>query len=424
MSAVIASTEVQRIVLRGYGFNCANHLLLTVKSPAAARAFMGSLPVNDSETEPGRSGLAVALTFSGLQALGLPAPYLSAFRKLARAFCEGAAARAAERLGDTGRNESTFWDPPFRDSGGDVLLSVYADTQEQIDERIRQLRSGPSQDGGLSGWQSCISGEHIGPKNARTEYFGFRDDISQPTLKGLTSTPRNLPRMQVEPGEILLGYANEDQRNRWGKPEIPEAVRDFVKNGSFVAVRKMQQHVELFREVTTALDRAKICGRWPNGAVVEPGQAMQPAKPPDELNLFDFSDDPHGYGCPHGSHIRRLNPRTDQVVPSRKIVLMRRGMPYRVGEEKGLLGMFVCSSLEGQFEFLQKQWVGDPPLNPHGDRFDPLIGDAQDSRSSFHIPAPEGGRTLTGLAPFVTVKGTLYGFYPSITALRMIGRMP
>jgi deferrochelatase/peroxidase EfeB len=424
MSASIARSDVQRIVLRGYGFDRVNHLLLTVKSAAAARAFMGSLAINDSEGEPGSSGLAVALTFRGLQALGLPAPYLSVFRKLARAFCEGAVARAAERLGDTGRNEPTFWDQPFQEAGGHVLLSVYADTQEQIDERLRQLRLSQPQDGGLSGWHAHIPGKHIGPKNARTEWFGFRDDIAQPTLKGLAGNVQNLPRMQVEPGEILLGYADEDQRNRWAAPEIPEEVRRFVKNGSFLALRKMQQHVELFHRVGTDLDKAKICGRWPNGAVVEPGQMQQPAEPPEHPNLFDFSRDPHGYGCPHGSHIRRLNPRTDQVVPSRKILLVRRGMPYQNGDEVGLLGMFVCSSLEGQFEFLQKQWVAEPPLNPHGDGFDPLIGHPQDPRASFHIPTADGVRAITGLAPFVTVKGTLYGFYPSIPALRMIARMP
>jgi deferrochelatase/peroxidase EfeB len=230
--------------------------------------------------------------------------------------------------------------------------------------------------------------------------------------------------MQVEPGEILLGYVDEDRRNRWGAPEIPEAVRGFVKNGSFVALRKMQQHVEAFHKAGTDLDKAKMCGRWPNGAVIEPGQTVQPAKLPEHPNLFDFSDDPDGVGCPHGSHIRRLNPRTDQVVPSRKIVLMRRGMPYQHGKEVGMLGMFVCSSLEAQFEFLQKQWVAQPPVNPHGDSFDPFMGHPHDPQPSFHIPVADGVRTLTGLAPFVTVKGTLYGFYPSISALRMIARMP
>jgi deferrochelatase/peroxidase EfeB len=276
----------------------------------------------------------------------------------------------------------------------------------------------------LSGWQVRIPGEHIGPRGARTEHFGFRDDISQPTLKGLASDIQNLPRMQVEPGEILLGYTDEDQRNRWAAPEIPEAVRRFVKNGSFLALRKMQQHVDLFHKAGTALDKAKMCGRWPNGAVIEPGQTVQPAKLPEHPNLFDFSDDPEGVGCPHGSHIRRLNPRSAQVVPSRKIVLMRRGVPYRHGEEVGMLGIFVCSSLEGQFEFLQKQWVAEPPTNPHGDSFDPFIGHPHDPQPSFHIPAADGVRTITGLAPFVTVKGTLYGFYPSISALRMIGEVP
>ncbi|MFO1268729.1 MAG: hypothetical protein U1F67_19375 [Rubrivivax sp.] len=47
-------------------------------------------------------------------------------------------------------------------------------------------------------------------------------------------------------------------------------------------------------------------------------------------NNFTFGkdNDPHGFGCPFASHIRRTNPRQDPLAPSRRRPLFRRGIPY------------------------------------------------------------------------------------------------
>ena len=52
--------------------------------------------------------------------------------------------------------------------------------------------------------------------------------------------------------------------------------------------------------------KAKMCGRFPDGRPL----AMPKSQPLDD---FDYSEDTKGYGCPFGSHVRRLNPREGGV---------------------------------------------------------------------------------------------------------------
>lgn len=73
--------------------------------------------------------------------------------------------------------------------------------------------------------------------------------------------------------------------------------------------------------------------------------------------------------------MRRINPRgqpiTGQAQPGGSNTthrLIRRGMPYGPaydptqpddGIERGLLGYFINSSIENQYEFVLSQWVND-----------------------------------------------------------------
>lgn len=438
MIAPIDPADVQRIVLHGYGMEYVSHFALEVTDATQARTFIQRLSQHIMGAGPRQAqssgvALTVAFTFTGLQKMGLSAACLQAFRKLAPAFCEGAALRSARELGDTGMNDASLWDPPFRwDGRTDVLLSVYGDTSASIDDWVGSRTGNLPQAGGFSGWQAPISGKHLGSQHDRREHFGFRDGISQPAILGIPDQPDGPAFMRVEPGEFLLGHRNEDNRNPWSAAELPEELRDFARNGSFVAFRKMRQDVaafEKFRQQAGPLTIAKLCGRWPSGALVEPGATQDPSTQP--TNAFDFSQDKAGLGCPFGSHIRRLNPRSDPVVPRRKRLIMRRGMPYCVDQdgkraldgEKGVLGLFICASLEAQFEFLMGDWVRRPPMHPYKNvaAADPLVGDQHDPAAKFEIP---GADAITGLSSFVTTKGTLYAFYPSRTALRMMGQTP
>jgi len=424
METAMDVSSVQRIVLRGLGFQCGRHYFLSVRQPARARAFLRSVAgrVPSASQPRGDTSVTVALTYSGLQALQLRDEYLSAFRQLAPAFVEGAATRAATHLGDTGRNESPSWQQPFLSSRTHIILSVYAETEAGCEQLVASLRKDSEESNSVSGWEAPLAAKQSGSGADRGEPFGFRDGISQPTVKRvhLDWAQRNPPSLHAEAGEFLLGHVNEEGSNRWSD-DVPPPVSEFVRDGSFMALRKMRQDVAAFNELPAEV-RAKMCGRWPNGALVREGERVQPAQEPTDgdANRFDFKHDPQGYGCPFASHIRRMSPRSDAVIPPRKRLLMRRGLPYAEGNEVGLLGLFVCADLERQFEFLLSSWTREVPGQQGKLVPDPLIGARDGERAVFPIPQRTGDRPDEPFGSYVTTRGTLYGFFPSLRALAAI----
>ena len=108
----------------------------------------------------------------------------------------------------------------------------------------------------------------------------------------------------------------------------------------------MREHVGAFRDFLKAngktveeqeLVAAKLMGRWrKTGAPL----VLCPDKDDRELgfdnkrnNNFDYEKmDPHGYACPVGSHIRRMNVRDKQVsrIMNRRLIIRRGGTygPY------------------------------------------------------------------------------------------------
>jgi deferrochelatase/peroxidase EfeB len=494
------TAEVQRLIPYGYMLNCCRHFVLQVTQSVEARRFIGELvarpiigklvaqPIITTASvhtedvkklkEERRCPVNIGFTFRGLEKLELGVPYLRVFEEKAKAFVEGASARAARRLADSGPSASPCWDEQFEPDHAHVLLSAHADTQEELEQFSEKLRWKPGADG-LDGWDHPLDGRHLTtvdgcplPENrdVRIEHFGFRDGISNPVIEGF---PPHRNKAHA-PGEFLLGYWNDEKFNPWllvnpwPKPNpwlLPlnpaPKLTEFFRNGSFGALRKLEQDVGGFRasverwaiqlgggqdpEKWREYVRAKLSGRWWNGAVVKPGQNDPPDRPrgyppaselcghllSPKLNDFDFSEDPHAHGCPFGAHIRRMNPRSDPVAPSRKRPLIRRGMPYGPefdrdpGEPRGLLGLYFCASLEDQFEHLLSEWGNANPMGPdnRGDSKDPLVGNHQGPRAFFDIPMPgEPLRQLDGFNRYVTTRGTLYAFFPSLGTIGRIAR--
>ena len=140
--------------------------------------------------------------------------------------------------------------------------------------------------------------------------------------------------------------------------------------------------------------------------------------------------------------MRRINPRgqpvTGQGQPggsNNTHRLIRRGMPYgptydpaqpHDGIDRGLLGYFINSNIENQYEFVLSQWVNDsefagavrlPPKSK-----DPLIGTQDPAESIFVIPQAKGAPPIriAGLSSFITTQAAAYCFLPSITAIQFI----
>ena len=149
------------------------------------------------------------------------------------------------------------------------------------------------------------------------DHFGYRDRLSQPVIEGTGEVPTPGTGAPLKPGEFILGYPDED-----GPPANLPQPEILSRNGSFMAYRRLEEHVGKFRDFLREhgktpeeqeLIAAKLMGRWRSGAplVLAPDKD-DPAlgADPQRNNDFNYKQmDPHGYAVPLGSHMRRMNPR-------------------------------------------------------------------------------------------------------------------
>jgi deferrochelatase/peroxidase EfeB len=319
-------------------------------------------------------------------------------------------------------------------------------SQPQLDwERQRPVRD--TQQPAYSNL-SCLGEVLLGYPN---EYGGFTDrPLLDPQRDAQAQT---LPRAEDAPQQADLG-----------------------RNGSYLVLRQLQQDVHgfwqhLHRQAGgDAMLReqlgAAMVGRTRQGvSLVQPAHAGGIGKKLD-LNDFDYLEDRHGLRCPLGAHVRRANPRTadlppgapgivswlkrtlgfdaaareqDRVASTRFHRLLRRGREYgsAVSPEQALAGNgsgapsgihFIClgANIARQFEFVQGAWIAGTRFEGLPGESDPLLGMREQNGGGttadiFSMPQPEGpDRRLTGLPPFVTVRGGAYFFMPGIRALRYL----
>lgn len=438
--------DIQGLILHGYGrMRHAAHLLLQIDDAPDFRSWLHTLTeenlaspyvtaASDWIYKP-PAGIVptycvnLAFTHTGLAAVGLAAEHLATFPD---DFRQGALARAG-RVQDTGANDPQHWIEELRaNRHADVhaVLSVFA-----LDTAV--LRDTTTQLLGASAGATLIcrrdaAALYEDDRRSGIVHFGYRDGLSQPTIAGVPDyrpanrEPISDPLPALPAGDFVLGLAGE-----YGMSDrVPSPAR-LARNGSYAALRILEQDVEGFERhldrdrphaAARELEAAKICGRWRSGTPLVVAPDADPGVPDAELNAFDFGDlhpDPQGRRCPLESHIRRSYPRRDPFVGGNPDVrrLIRRGMPYgplyvrdsrdRVeadpGIERGLIGLFICASLSEQFEHVQRRWINRGAAGAR----DPLTGNNADPSAA-------------GLPRFVTTRGGLYLFLPSMTALRYL----
>jgi len=465
--------DIQGNILRGYrSFPFARFLFFKIKSPPAGRAFIDELLTAKVTPAQWRSKpLAttnVALTFCGLAALQLDAQCLASFPP---EFQQGMK-RRARLLGD----KLDEWHDPWKDDSDNVhvLVSCYAQDFEKLSEHCRDLLE---KDGVKKLLDDPKGIEQLKPdqdaamlvvngKASRVEHFGFQDGLSNPDIDRVRGDGGGTGNPVAELGEFILGHRAEGGE----VPPMP-APKALAWNGSFLVLRKLEQDVLGFRRFVreqaillkqvlgSALPAdtnaeeflaAKMMGRWRDGSPLD----LYPIKPAgDPTNKFSYADDPKGVGCPLGAHTRRANPRASlgfggQLVRRRRLI--RRGIPY--GEylpdnavtadgSRGIIFQVFNTSIERQFEFVQRQWINYGDVFGQGDDTDPITGTryrdgrtvvageeplnrSKDSAGRMVIPGDE----RTGRPPFlccdipnfVTTKGGDYFFVPSLTGLRLL----
>ena len=115
--------------------------------------------------------------------------------------------------------------------------------------------------------------------------------------------------------------------------------------------------------------------------------------------------------------------------------LIRRGLPYGPaydptqpydGIERGLLGYFINSNIENQYEFVLSQWVQESEfagaVRLNREAKDPIIGTQNPAESVFVIPQASGAPPIkiTGFSSFTTTQAAAYCFLPGLTAIKFI----
>ncbi|HEY7118705.1 MAG TPA: hypothetical protein VH475_19095 [Tepidisphaeraceae bacterium] len=471
--AALDLNDIQGIVLRRYPMPVARNVLLEVQDAAAARAVLGrlaggdeadALQVSSAASPPDSAAspptmtyrLYVGITWPGLVALGIDdlVPGVS-FRSFP-AFVAGAAARAPA-LGDNGPSAPDQWIDSFTTNGGHVLVTLYAPSRNLLEEHSACLDQILASNNAFTElWrgdgEALIEKDENGvPGYVRKAHFGYRDAITEPTVRG---GPGPYPPDHQQPCDPWL-FVLMDEAPNYYIPDPPELGR----NGSFGVFRIEEQDVVGFENylqcqkdrIDPELLAAKLMGRWRNGVplALSPDTDSPPGgMDPDKLNDFEYvnaggSGDPWGERTPIGAHIRRLNPRGQpvkgQALPggsNNDHRIIRRALPYGPtylpsepydGIERGLIGYFINTSIENQFEFVLREWinsadaVGAVRLDPRAK--DVVTGTNDPADSVFEIPQPDGAPPLriTGFGNFTHARATTYCFLPSITALKFIG---
>src|SRR5271157_2335260 len=476
--------DIQGFILRGYRMPTVRHFLLTVRVPEAARKLLGRFVSGDESDapqittaedwhvgfEPGPGDkladpprckpdycLNLGITWQGLIALEIKDRVPTVSFKSFGAFVAGAAERA-KLVGDTGASGPQNWVSAFGTGSDHVLVTLHAISPEAMttySDRLSALFAEGSAFREIWRADGMALTEMRDGKPVFTSrvHFGYTDGISMTTIRG---GPERYPPDHQQPCEPWLFVLLDEAENYF----VPEP-RELGLNGSFAVFKMIRTDVVGFEnflqskkdQIDPELLAAKMCGRWRNGVplALSPETDSPPGGiSPEKLNHFEYvnadgSGDPRGLLCPVGAHVRRVNPRgqpiTGQSEPggsNNTHRLIRRGMPYGPaydpaqpydGIERGLLGYFINSSIENQYEFVLGHWVNDSEfagaVRLHPKSKDPMIGTQDATESIFVIPQANGAPPIkiTGFSTFVTTKAAAYCFLPSITAIKFIANL-
>lgn len=429
--------DIQHILLTRTPALTGRYEFLTFDSAPGGRAWLTEmLPLAQSAADvvdtvdTSKRWVTLAFTWTGLRALGVDAESLATFPD---EFREGMAARA-DILGDAGAAAPEHWLGGLADDALHAIVILFARDEP---ERVRCVAE---HDALLARCDGVRSLSHLDlnanpPFNYAHDHFGFRDRLSQPVMKGSGEDPTPGSGDPLEPGEFILGYPDEDGPvTNLPSPEV------LVRNGSYLAYRRLEEHVGLFRDYVAdnaanpeerELLAAKFMGRWRSGApLVLAPTADDPELGADPMrnNDFDYKEmDPLGYACPLGAHARRLNPR-DTAHNMNRRRMIRRGATYgpalpdgspEDGVERGIAAFIICASLVRQFEFAQNVWINDKTFHELGNEHDPICG-TQDGTLDFTVPKRPIRKVHKGIPAFTTLRGGAYFFMPGLRALRYL----
>ena len=338
------------------------------------------------------------------------------------AFNTGFRARAPTALGD--RTNPNTWKVGGPSSRVDVLLIFASNDQSAVETKADEVVAAARAAGLTDTYRETAA------RIQDLEHFGFRDGISQPSVRYYDADG------EIGPGYFVFGYERE-----LGDGEYMPAVdpTGFLRNGSYQVFRRLEQDVPAFRtfcaDHALALAsqwpglsgphlQALLVGRWPSGARAAVDVTTDPGKPSND-NDFDFSDDTMGRSCPFGAHIRKVNPRAGPKDLAQTPRIIRRGIPFgpaydasTAGQSRGLAFISYQTSIRTQLELLTSSWMNNPARPGPNAGHDLLVGRTPKTRSlNIWNPAGAEVEVSDGGQQWINPTGGAYLFAPGKSAL-------
>src|SRR4051812_3622629 len=432
--------EIQHFLVSRPAALAARYEFLTFRTPASGRKWLAGLidKVGTAKavhpTRLDSRWVTIAFTSNGLCALGVDEDALATFPE---EFRQGMAARA-DILGATGTNHPDNWRGGMGSDDLHAVIILFAcDDKERERCRVEHEKY-LTQHEGVEVLSTLDLGAIPSKRSGAHEHFGYRDRLSVPAIEGMGDEPTPGSGKRIKAGEFFLGYPDEEGEG----PALPRP-EVLSNNGSYIAYMRLEEHVGAFRDFLKQhgktkdeqeLVAAKLMGRWRSGAPL----VLSPDKDDPDLggdmqrnNDFNYKEmDPHGYGCPLGAHIRRMNPR-DTAVNMERRRMIRRGGTYgpalpedapEDGVERGIAAFIGCASLVRQFEFAMNVWMNDKTFHELGNEHDPICG-TQDGSFDFTIPKRPVRKKIKGLPQFSPLRGGAFFFLPAIKGLRYLSEL-
>ncbi len=490
------SSNIQGLIIRGYTHPFSCHLMFSFKvTPTVlnTQAFFTDLyPKVQSAVDWGDnkpvSMLNIGITFGGLQILGVAAMQNSTFPA---EFQQGPWSQGSQQsLGDFDESApSMWWNQNFANTDVHCVIHAYALSDNDLGQIISTITTSaitngltelfPLNEGDGRLYQSIID------NNAAKIHFGYTDGISEPSL----AFPDDGTQNQEDLDNFLIGYPKYSiiyPGPTAINPNKPSLEAEFALDGCYDAFRVLYQDVAAFNSFLTAqatsnaatlaflgknqaeLEEwfaAKLVGRWRNGSPL----MLSPDNPdPATADGEDFVyatagvPSPNQYvdsssKCPFSAHTRVANPRDQTLTiqqgegtfgPPR---IIRRGVAYgpelvagtNDNVDRGLVGLFLCGSIAGQFEKLYG-WMNYNNFSPSQEYSvtkppqDALLGNRPSTTNAKNYPGvvnsytiplentPVTSLNINPLPLFIQTRGTAYCLLPSLKALKYLadGVMP
>jgi len=402
--------------------------------------------------------------------------------------------RLGDPTGEDDEGNPRNWVVGGPDNEADVLLIVASDDRADLWDEVTRIENSIYAPPKMKDKKPERSGLRIIFKQYETnlpdsrEHFGFRDGLSQPGVRGqVPDSPggyltrgykiADKPGQDaVWPGEFVFGpgYPKQDPHNltKPGPPSLDKMTApEWAEDGSLLVFRRLRQDVGAFHKFLHDTARklnsgdpnllgAKCVGRWASSApiVLTPNKDDVTLAQAKENNDFKFKEkDFEGAFCPFASHIRKVYPR-DDVLSSEETLppenqslnesisqthrLLRRGIPYGGPSlssptapfpdtvDRGLLFLAYQTSIENQFEFLQRQ-ANNPDFKEKRAGYDPIIGQngQAKTRERYFMVAfkdkdgKEQQRSVPIPDEWVIPTGGGYFFAPSIKVLQLLANL-